>query len=185
MKTLTQDRLRELLEYHPETGQFIWRVSPRPNIKAGSVAGYARTNGTTRTQIDDALYSAGPLAIFFATGSWPTGRLTYLNGNRSDTRLLNLVEQASPVALKVARQANPQGFRGVSYHKASGKYMAHLHANGRGKHVGVFDSPQQAHEALQQARVALSLSPLRQPLEAAGEALCEAQGSPLNAGAMA
>ena len=185
MKSLTQDRLRELLEYHPETGKFIWRVAPTPNIKAGSVAGYARTNGTNRIQIDDATYSAGPLAIFFATGSWPTGRLIYLNGDRSDARLLNLVEQPSPVALKIARQADPQGFRGVSFHKREGKYQAHVTVNGRQRYVGLYETPQAAQGALREARATLALSPLPGLLEAARGAVDKAQGLPLQAEAMA
>ena len=36
---LTQARVKELLEYHPEIGVFIWRVSPNKRILAGTIAG--------------------------------------------------------------------------------------------------------------------------------------------------
>lgn len=45
---LTAERLRELLDYNPHTGEFVWRVSCR-GTKAGDIAGSsgAKVAGTS------------------------------------------------------------------------------------------------------------------------------------------
>jgi hypothetical protein len=41
---------------------------------------------------------------------------------------------------------------GVSYHKASGKYRAYILKQGRQKHLGLFENPNQAHKSWQLAK---------------------------------
>ena len=36
---MTQNELKELFEYSPDSGVFLWRKSPANNVPAGSVAG--------------------------------------------------------------------------------------------------------------------------------------------------
>ena len=42
---LTASRLRELLDYDPETGVFTWRVTRAPHFRPGDIAGYIDPNG--------------------------------------------------------------------------------------------------------------------------------------------
>jgi len=36
---LTQKELKELLDYNPETGEFMWKVERSDKVKAGDIAG--------------------------------------------------------------------------------------------------------------------------------------------------
>jgi hypothetical protein len=45
------------------------------------------------------------------------------------------------------RPDNTSGFKGVSWHKPSQKWLVHVGVNGKVKHVGYFDTPELANEA--------------------------------------
>jgi hypothetical protein len=42
---LTYQRLRELLDYEPQTGKFFWKVRTARCVKIGSLAGAIERNG--------------------------------------------------------------------------------------------------------------------------------------------
>ena len=45
------------------------------------------------------------------------------------------------------RSSNTSGFKGVTWHKAGGKWQAQIMMDGRKRHLGLFDTPEAAHEA--------------------------------------
>lgn len=71
------------------------------------------------------------------------------NGDGLDCREKNLrkatVEQNQHNASR--RSDNKSGFKGVVWHKASGKYVASIKVSGLRKHLGCFDDPKEAHVA--------------------------------------
>ena len=44
-------------------------------------------------------------------------------------------------------KANTSGFKGVSYHRRAQKWCAAISVNGKNKYLGLFESPEKAHEA--------------------------------------
>ena len=62
-------RLQELLDYNPETGEFIWKVSRGPK-PAGSIAGQ-RWVDYIRLKIDGKSYQAHRIAWLIMTGNDP------------------------------------------------------------------------------------------------------------------
>ena len=65
----TAARVRELLDYHPKTDTFRWKVS-RGRSKAGSVAGSPDSDGNLQIRIDGRLYTAKQLARAHVFGIW-------------------------------------------------------------------------------------------------------------------
>lgn len=87
---LTSERLREVLDFNPDTGVFRWKER-RANRPAGSIAGGSHNNGYLSIRIDEADYLAARLAWFWTYGAWPK-RITFLDKDRTNLRPSNLCE---------------------------------------------------------------------------------------------
>ena len=63
--TLTQARLKELLDYQPDTGKFTWKINRTGFAKAGSYAGANKTGGYRQIRVDGTMYAAHRLAWLY------------------------------------------------------------------------------------------------------------------------
>ena len=86
---LTAERLRQLLDYSPETGLFYWRVK-RGSVAAGTEAGTWHGNGYRKIHIDGVPHLAHRLAWLYVHGEHPTGEIDHRNGNPADNRISKL-----------------------------------------------------------------------------------------------
>jgi hypothetical protein len=86
---LTQQRLKEVLDYSPETGSFIRKIK-QSGVRQGAISGSLSTDGYLITSIDQKPYKCHRLAWLYMTGKWPIGYIDHINGNRSDNRFANL-----------------------------------------------------------------------------------------------
>lgn len=87
----SQEKLREVLDYNPATGVFVWKISPARNVRAGSVAGgSAGKAGYRYVKVFGIEVTTSRLAWFYMTGEWPERRVRFKNGDRSDARFENL-----------------------------------------------------------------------------------------------
>lgn len=144
--TLTQDRLKELLHYDPETGHLTWLTSRRGHVRAGSRAGSPDSKGYIKIKIDGSSHSAHRLAFLYMTGETPPKDVDHINRVRSDNRWINLRpasrrENQGNVGL---RGNNTSGHRGVSLDKRAGKWRAYGMRDGRLTHLGYFTSLEEA-----------------------------------------
>jgi hypothetical protein len=90
----TAERIREVLNYNPVTGEFVWKIKQR-GVKAGMRAGTVKKIGDKKNKYIRVLgveQSAGRLAWLFHYGDWPESRLEFKNGDASDTRIENILE---------------------------------------------------------------------------------------------
>jgi hypothetical protein len=90
-RELTAERLRELLDYDPKSGVWVWRIS-RKRMRIGSVAGSINGDGYRRLMVDGRRYQASRLAWLYVIGSWPIAEIDHKNLDKADDRFCNLRE---------------------------------------------------------------------------------------------
>ena len=141
------ERIREVLRYCPLTGNFYHAV-PRRRITVGSIAGTLCKGGYIVISIDGVREYAHRLAWFVTYGEWPH-IIDHINGDRADNRIANLRngKQWQNMGNSQIRRDNTSGYKGVSYFKRDGTWMAQIRCQGRYKFLGYYSTPEEAHEA--------------------------------------
>jgi HNH endonuclease len=144
---LTQERLRELLDYDPVTGVFRRKINCGSKGRAGSVAGRIRRDGYWRIHIDYGDYAAHRLAFFWMTGKWPLQDVDHINLCRTDNRWENLREASRSQNMFNSRapSTNSSGIKGV--YRSRDKWMAGITVSGKFKNLGYFSEIEDAAAA--------------------------------------
>ncbi len=151
---LTLERLKEALEYFPETGEFIRRSAPKHEHRIGKVAGcFCPARGYVEISIDDRLYLAHRLAWFYVHGEWPNV-IDHVNGDMADNRIANLrnTNKAGNSQNRKSKPGSSSKYVGVSWHTRSGKWQAAIKRNKKGRHLGFFDVEEDARDAYLKAK---------------------------------
>lgn len=157
---LSLNRLKELLDYDPLTGIFVCRISRRGGnsghgLCIGDIAGSLHQKGYWHIGIDGEEYKAHRLAWFYVYGIWPELQIDHRDHNRTNNRIENLrdVTQFENQQNRIhACKNNSSGFLGVHFEKSTGKYVAQIRINGKGKYIGRFLTADEAHSAYLKAK---------------------------------
>ena len=125
-------RLRELLNYNPDTGVLTWRVQRR-SIKPGSVAGAVGKWGYRDVTVEGVSYKAHRIIFKIMTGRDPVNDIDHKDLNRDNNAWANLREATRSQNHMNRRCAagSETGLKGASFArnhtgKWSGKYQAQL-----------------------------------------------------------
>lgn len=153
MSALTQERLKQLLIYNPETGEFRNRIMRAPNAARDSVAGGIRIGGYERISIWGRRYYSHRLAWLYVYGQWPVGEIDHINGIRNDNRICNLrvASRAQNLQNQKIRDVNKSGYKGVSWSKARKRWVAAIQVNRRKITLGRFRCIEEARLAYEAA----------------------------------
>lgn len=146
---LTQERLKEVLIYDPDTGNFIWAMNRMGPVRKGEIAGTIDNNGYVKIWIDRKQYRAQRLAFLYMAGNFPD-IADHKNGIVADNRwcnLRNLSKTANGQNISKPRSHNKCGFLGVQKHTDYDKFVARIVIKGKEKYLGIFDTPELAHAA--------------------------------------
>jgi len=152
--SLTQERLKTLLEYCPDTGEFLWRTQ-KGRCKSGARAGATDTYGYRVIRLDGILYKAHRLAWLYAYGCWPDGLLDHINRNPSDNRLANLREATQSENMHNAKRRSRSGVPGVRWREERGRWVAQIRIGYRTHVLGSFVSKDEAIAARRTAETAM------------------------------
>jgi hypothetical protein len=150
---LTAGRLRTLLRYSPETGEFYWLVTNSARRPAGSLAGDLKPSGYVLIGIDGFRYRAHRLAWLYMTGEWPADQVDHKDNVRSHNWWSNLriADNAKNQANSRRPKNNTSGFKGVYWSTQREKWAAKINPDRRQVHLGFYDDPRLAHEAYKRA----------------------------------
>ena len=144
----TQERLLELFEYRD--GQLIKKKWTGGKVLEGQEAGCLRkSKGYRCVSVDNVLYQEHRVIWKLIYGEDPKYSIDHINGNRSDNRIENL-RDVIPLVNSHNRDKsknNTTGYLGVSVIKYNNKYKAQFRFNGKNKHIGMFDTPEEASDA--------------------------------------
>lgn len=153
---LTSAQLHDLLDYEPITGKFRWKVATNGRVRIGQLAGSPNRDGYIQIKINRRLYGAHRLAWFYVNGRWPNAEIDHRNGNIADNSIANLREatRGQQMANLKRPRTNTSGFKGVSFYKRQRRWRAYIATDGKPKHLGYFDTAEEAHAAYAKAAVA-------------------------------
>lgn len=140
-KVFSQERLKELLDYNPDTGIFTRKIK-LPQAKGyeiGDAAGNSTLNGYLQAMIDGKMRLLSKLAWLYVHGEYPAFPVYHKNKNPADNRIDNLTS---------LHPHNRTGYRGVYLDKKTNKWEARAFIAGKNQYVGVFETPEIAADMI-------------------------------------
>jgi hypothetical protein len=147
---ITQKELKSWVDYNPATGSMIFKR--RENRKgwwndryAGKECGWLRKTKYRAVYMKGKCVMVHRLAWLYMTGECPE-IIDHINGNQADNSFINLRNCNSLINGKNTKlpSHNTSGFIGVIKSKKSGRYHARIKINGISKHLGSFETLQDA-----------------------------------------
>lgn len=144
---LTQEYLQENYIYDSVTGDFISRRYKR---RVGNMNGkylYLRLFGKD--------YPLHRIIWLYYYGQWPTHEIDHIDRNPLNNSLCNLRDVPRVVNISNRSVENKYGFKGVRIvrRKDGVKYQGQIRIEGKIWYLGMFDTPEEAHNAFKQAHL--------------------------------
>ena len=157
---LTQAKIKELLHYDQDTGEFTWIVK-RSGARKCRQAGNISNRGYRMIGINGTLYSAARLAFLYMTGDFPDNQVDHVSHVREDNRWSNLREATQQENSHNLPKftTNTSGYTGVSWHKRINRWISRIRVDGNDIHLGNFTKLHDAIEARKQANVKYEFHP--------------------------
>mgnify|MGYP005821022313 CR=1 FL=1 len=160
-RQISAERLKRLLSYDPESGQFTWLAREVRNHfdriwntrYAGTIPNYRNSYGYILISIDGRRHFAHRLAWLYMTGAWPKDDIDHINLQRDDNRWCNLREatRSENKANTSLSAANKSGIKGVHWHRKYQKWHANIKVRGKAFFLGSFSTAEEAREAYEAA----------------------------------
>ena len=162
---LNATRVRELLDYSPETGELRWKVARTGTAKAGCAAGCERTDRSGKKywqiRVDGRLYYAHRIVWLITYGEFPSEQVDHIDGDGLNNRLENLRAVSSTENSRNVRKKsnNTSGVSGVHWHKRDKKWQAMIEVNYKTIHLGLFSNKDEAVAARKAAELKYGFHP--------------------------
>lgn len=150
---LTQERVRELFDYDPVSGNLTSKVY-RGRLKKGDRAGHTSKRGYRRVGVDGKSYREHRVIWLWIYGSMPKDQIDHINGIRDDNRASNLreVNNSENHRNKKIPTKNKSGVIGVCWVKDAEKWKSYISLD-RQIILGFYDEKIDAIEARKNAEI--------------------------------
>ena len=157
MTNPTAAQLRKFFEYDPLTGE-VRNLITRGRAKAGNVAGTLSDDGYLVVMFLGQNERLHRIIWCMQTGVWPELLIDHEDGNGLNNRWRNLreastAENGQNLNATSARTGRPLGVSPLP----SGRWRARIKVDYREKHIGVFPTEAEAHQAYAAAKARLHL----------------------------
>lgn len=157
---LTQDQLKEVLHYSPETGVFTWLVSPCPRLRKGAEAGCVNIQSGKPYRVVGVryqLYPAHRLAFLYMTGEFPEDQVDHIDGNGCNNIWSNLRAVTGLENQKNRRKNanNTSGRTGIYWNVNRNRWVSRIMVEGKSKYLGCFTNKEDAIAARKKAEAEL------------------------------
>ena len=163
VKHLSQEYLKSVLDYNPETGIFVWKERPLfhfPDMRVmkswntqncGKVAGTIDDKGYIRIGINKIPMFAHRLAVIWMTGEFHE-QVDHCDTIKSNNKWNNLrpTIDAHNQRNKPISKRNTSGIKGVHFIKTTGKWSATIGVGSTKKFLGNYWSKEEAARAYEE-----------------------------------
>lgn len=159
---LTQEIVRELIDYNPDTGFCVWKERDVKWFKGGiydqcrrmkswnsryanKPISYIHKSGYIRVDILSKVYQLHRIIWLHYHGELPN-IIDHINGDRSDNRIDNLrnISYNENAKNSKIRKDNVSGIVGVSFNKRLNKWVSTINVNKVQKHLAVHETKEEA-----------------------------------------
>jgi len=156
VKVIDVEKLRRMVHYNPDNGEFTWL--PRGNNQwtsrwAGKKAGNLSPSGYVTISVDGIVYKAHRLAWAYMTGENPEHEIDHADLDKTNNAWSNL-RSATPSQNKANKRplsTNTSGFKGVFRGKPRAKpWRAAIMVDGKRLELGHFLTKEDAASAYNQ-----------------------------------
>ncbi len=148
---ITQEQVRKLFDYNPETGRLTRKISASNQI-AGTVCDCIGVHGYLMIGIDGKTCK-GHRIIFLHVHGYLPNEVDHINNIKDDNRISNLRASSRTQNNRNRRASNKSGVKNV--YKQGNKWRVLFTVNKENLHIGYFDSLKEAEKAAIKARIEL------------------------------
>ncbi len=178
---LTAEIARELLTYNPDTGKLYWKersekkyyknykISMKKwNLRWAGKEAFTTINYRENGKINSLHggffnkdFRAHRIAWLIYYGEWPKNQIDHINQDPTDNRIENLrdVTQLENLKNQALRSTNKSGYTGVGFEKSKQKYRARVQINNSRKHIGYYNTIEEAVAARAVANINYNFHP--------------------------
>lgn len=143
-------------------GKIYWKIKPAVRVKIGDEAGSLHHTGYLMVWYKGKQYSVHTIIYEMHNGPIPKGMMVdHDDKNRANNypSNFNLVTHAGNMKNKSKSKRNTSGVTGVRWYARLNKWNARININGKLKHLGYFDTIEEASEARERAKHLLGYNP--------------------------
>lgn len=145
-REITPSRVQELFSYDPELGELRAKTAAK-NREIGLL--YAPNGNVV---VDGWYFPVSHICWVHYTGNWPVELIDHKNRNRSDIRIVNLREASYTQNQYNRVQANPHGYKGVTWRDRKKKpWLSKIRVDGVRINLGSFETKEEAAKAYEEA----------------------------------